>query len=294
MVSWEDAFTRQHKKGTVVPQPKTDVRPDHPDLQRKPVPGTAGSKPERKIADTTLQAPMGHKAARKRHKTLRKKTTATFPPTLNRLHNFLDDIWVNILLEAEESPPTLLFCGASPGEGSMFLAFQMALFLALGHHLKTLYVDTNVNAFKQNPFIPHSGKNTGLASFFMDQKPLKSLVSATEYDNFFVMPSGSDQVKDKRKNVIIETEDLQELMTFCRDNYDIAIFSGQPLLARPIMLKFAQLIDHVVMVCRYGFSRREVSRLAIDRLRENDVSLLGIILNDRQYPVPRWVYRILK
>ena len=213
---------------------------------------------------------------------------------LERIHNNLDEIWVNILLKSEQRPETLLICGATRGEGCLFTSFYLSLFLALGHGMRVLYVDTNVNAFAQNPYIPISPDHSGLASYFIENQSLSSLILGTEYDNFFVLPSGSGKVENKRQNVIMETEDLENLTSFCRNNFDITIFAGQPITMRPVMIEFAKVVDQLVLVCRYGFSRREVSRLAIEKLMQNNIMPLGIILNNRRYPVPTWVYRILK
>jgi len=174
----------------------------------------------------------------------------------------------------------------------MFISFHLALFLALGHGLKTVYVDLNFNAFGRNPYIPD--QTDGLASYLTDHVPLDPLILPTEYENFFVLPSGAGGIRDRHRHVIIEREDLHDIISHCRANYDVAVFNGLPVTSRPVMMQVAQAVDAVVMVCRYGYSRREVSRLAIDKLRANNARLLGVILNNREYPVPHWAYKILK
>jgi len=133
-----------------------------------------------------------------------------------------------------------------------------------------------------------------LASFFTGDESLPALVLSTEYDNFFILSSGAVEVRDKNQHVIIEKGDIETIMDYCKDSFDAAIFAGQTITFSPIMLEFAKAVDATVLVCRYGFSRREVIREAIDQLRENNVDLTGLVLNGRRYPVPQWFYRILK
>jgi len=37
-----------------------------------------------------------------------------------------------------------------------------------------------------------------------------------------------------------------------------------------------------------------VSKLALDKLQQGGVKISGVLLNDRQYPVPARIYRYLK
>jgi Mrp family chromosome partitioning ATPase len=74
----------------------------------------------------------------------------------------------------------------------------------------------------------------------------------------------------------------------------VTIFDGQPAVEYPSTTAFAKAVDHTILICRYGFSRREISKLVIDKLKENGVSVAGVILNERQHPIPDSVYRMLK
>jgi|GEM_PF-2040321 Mrp family chromosome partitioning ATPase len=304
MVRWEDAFLGQRQQTAPTPQP--GFQNSFPSgYEQPPVANAFQAPPERtqpesrsrRSADNkrrTTDRRQSRSSGGTGQRSRRRRSNQAYPPTLARLHNHLDDIWVNIMLEAGDRPKSLLVCGAASGEHSGFFSFHLALFLALGHNLRTVFIDTNVNSASNNPYVPAASPNGGLSGVLVDHRPIKSVIARTEYDNFYVIPSGSETVGDKSRNVIIENDDLNNLVGYCHENFDVAVFAGQPVVARPVMLKVGMAVDNVVMVCRYGFSRREVTRLAIDRFRENNVSLLGLILTDRQYPVPQWVYKILK
>lgn len=221
-------------------------------------------------------------------------TIRSYPPILKKLRSSLDDLWSNILLETKERPDTLFVCAATPGEGSTFTSFHLALFLALEANMKTLYVDTNFQFSENHSIIPRIQEYPGLTSFFMDNQPLSPLVLRTEYDNLFVLPSGFSKNRDFAGNSMFQKESLESLINFCRSNFDITIFDGQPIVSNPRMVELAKAVNHVILICRYGQSRREVSKLAIDKLRKNAVSIIGIVLNDRQYPIPASIYNTLK
>lgn len=216
------------------------------------------------------------------------------PFSFEPLRRHLDDIWSNILLESKGTPETIMFCGSTPGEGCSFLSFHLALFLSEAHNLKTVYVDTGVDVPDHIPCIADMYDRPGLTAFFAGKQPLAALVAATGYDNLFVLPSGA---RDGGQNIhkhILRGDLLEQLVGFCRNNFDIAIFDGQPVASRPMAIEFAKRIDRVILVCRYGNSRREVSMVSIDKLRKNGISVTGVVLNDRQFPVPPALYNILK
>jgi Mrp family chromosome partitioning ATPase len=59
------------------------------------------------------------------------------------------------------------------------------------------------------------------------------------------------------------------------------------------MVEFARAVDLTLLVCRYGYSRQEVSKLAIDKLQKLGITSIGAIFNDRKFPVPQQLYRLM-
>jgi Mrp family chromosome partitioning ATPase len=213
------------------------------------------------------------------------------PRTFEEMRRHLEDIWANILLESGGKPELLMFCGATPRAGCSFISFHMALFLAAVHSMKTLYVDTAVEDPGHIPCIPGMAGRAGLAAFFNGEAQLDSLVATTDYANLFVLPSGARQGVHGKT---ISAQALEELAAFSRSRFDIAIFDGRALASRPIAIEFAKRVKNVIMVCRYGNSLREVSMVSVDKLRKNGIPVTGVVLNDRELPVPSAFYAIMK
>ncbi len=216
------------------------------------------------------------------------------PRTFDDMHRHLEDLWSNIVLESGGQPDLLMLCGAAPGAGCSFLSFHLALFLAAVHAKKTLYIDTAIDEPGHIPCISGMHARPGLASFLSGEAQLDTLVAATDYANLFVLPSGARQVKPGMRQKIISGQAIDELVAFSRSHFDITIFDGQAVASRPVAIEFAKRIKNVIMVCRYGSSRREVSMVGIDKLRKNGIPVTGVVLNDRQLPVPSAFYAIMK
>jgi Mrp family chromosome partitioning ATPase len=212
-----------------------------------------------------------------------------YPEILSKIHDQLSDIWANVMVETKQKVETLLVAGATRNEGNTFVSFYLSLFLSKEYRMKILYVDTNLN----HAVIPNIHNLPGLYSFVSEKKELSSLIVQSEYPGLFLLPSGSGEIAMNVGANSLSREPIKSLIDYCRENFDMTIIDGQPLTLSPIMIEFARLVDMTALVCRYGYSRREVSKQAVDKLRKFGVTSIGVILNDRQLPIPQKIYSMM-
>jgi Mrp family chromosome partitioning ATPase len=212
-----------------------------------------------------------------------------YPEILPKIQDQLSDIWANIMVETKQKVETLLVTGATRNEGNTFVSFYLSLFLSKEYRMKILYVDTNLN----HAVIPNIHNLPGLYSFVSEKKELSSLIVESEYPGLFLLPSGSGEIATNVGANSLSREPIKNLIDYCRENFDMTIIDGQPLTLSPIMIEFARMVDMTALVCRYGYSRREVSKQAVDKLRKFGVTSIGVILNDRQLPIPQKIYRMM-
>lgn len=224
----------------------------------------------------------------------RKRSTAE-SPVLAQLGDYLDKIWINIHLEGVDRPAkTFLFCGATRDVGATFISFHLALSLALERNMKVLYVDANMDNPDKKSMIKNMHRYPGLAAFLAGYRTLESLVLATQYRNLSILPSGACEIMRQPQVSHYKPRTIQEFVTYCKVHYDAAIFDAEPAVEYPSTTAFAREVDRTVIVCRYGHSRREVCRLAIDKMKENGIFIAGVVLNEREYPLPASVYATVK
>jgi len=222
------------------------------------------------------------------------RTVASQSNIMSELRYDLHNIWTAILLRAPERPKTMLLCGANYGEGTSFLSYHLALLLSLEYGLKTLYVETDPEGGKPYRPLPGEERRPGFAAYFKENQPLDSLVRETDTPGFYLLPDAPPFDLAGMSHFISEKEAIRQLIAYCADHFDVTVFDGQPVHKSPRVIGFARAIDLVLFVCRYAGSRREVSKLALDKLQQGGVKISGVLLNDRQYPVPARIYRYLK
>jgi Mrp family chromosome partitioning ATPase len=217
------------------------------------------------------------------------KLTTPYPALLAKMRYSLSESWANIMLETKQNIQTLLVCGAARKEGVTLISFHLAMFLSKEYSMKILYVDTNLNHIA----IPKIQNLPGVYSFVSEKKDLASLIVQTEFPGLYLLPSGAGTIAKNIGSNMLSREPIENLMQFCRAHFDMTIIDGQPLVSSPIMIEFARLVDMTLLVCRYGYSRHEVSRLAIDKLKKYGINSIGVILNDRKFPVPQKLYKLM-
>jgi Mrp family chromosome partitioning ATPase len=211
-----------------------------------------------------------------------------------RLFADLRRIWENLLLRSEEGVRSVLFCGATRGEGATFVAYHMAQYLAEINDLRTLYVDTNLDCPKNDVLPKEITPDQGLLSHICGGVPLEVLIQGTFHPKLYILPAGGGSADDVSKPALLNRPTVERLLRYGKDSFDCTILNGQPVTTHPLVIELARLVDRVALVCRYGWSRREVSQQAVNDLMEAGVTQVGVILNDRQYPIPSGLYKVLK
>ncbi len=309
MTIWEQVYSRHKEGGNAQAYPQTDKRLN----QKLSVPSDTAtpqtkssesdsfeemfyqtSKPQpvhQRIQDRAPQPASISKPVKCRFtpRVLSNTLSSSYPRILSKMSDQLSDIWANILIQTKQTVETLLVCGATRKEGNTFISFYLSMFLSKEYSMKILYVDSNLN----HSVIPKIQNLPGLYSFVAENKDLSSLIVQTEYPGLYLLPSGFGKIAKNVGSNMLSREPIETLMNFCRTNFDMTIIDGQPLTTSPVMIEFAKLVDMTALVCRYGFSRWEVSKLAIDKLQKYGITSIGAILNDRQFPIPQNLYKMM-
>lgn len=283
---WEEVYSKHKNSGRGSIDPQSNQNLEEAYCQSgKPKPASQ-SAPER---EPEAQTPTRPVKTRFIPRVSSGRPGSSYPSLLSKMRYSLSDIWANIMLESKQGAQTLLFCGSSRKEGVTLISFHMAMFLSKEYSMKVLYVDTNLN----HTSIPNIQNLPGVYSFVTEGKDLASLIVQTEYPGLYILPSGSGTIPKNVGGNMLSREPIETLLQFCRTHFDMTIIDGQPLLSSPVMFEFARVVDMTLLVCRYGSSRQEVSKLAVDKLQKFGISSIGVILNDRKFPVPQKLYKLM-
>jgi Mrp family chromosome partitioning ATPase len=108
-------------------------------------------------------------------------------------------------------------------------------------------------------------------------------------DNLWLLPWGSASDPDLQLTADRVQPCLQELGA----HFDHLIISIPPVDLYAESLALGQCVDGVLLVLEANVTRRETVRHVKTRLEDLDVPLLGVVLNNRTFPIPEALYRRL-
>jgi Mrp family chromosome partitioning ATPase len=88
-------------------------------------------------------------------------------------------------------------------------------------------------------------------------------------------------------------ENFGDLLTELRKKYRYILLDSPPAMPFIDASIISGSTDGVVIVVESNATRSEVLNDAIDRLKSGGAPILGVILNKREFHIPRWLYRLL-
>jgi len=184
----------------------------------------------------------------------------------------------NQFFDEKQNLKSLLISSSQPKDDNREFASNLAVALEQAKH-KVILVDADLS----NPTIHQHfdlGDQPGLSDLLLDSEAdLRStLVPWSKY--LSILTSGSkfeDEVG--RSFELLASNKMSELIREIEMEAEIVIVSAPPILSSANTLVLASCVDGVIIVVREGRSRRERVVDAIESLRELEIKIVGVVLD---------------
>jgi Mrp family chromosome partitioning ATPase len=130
----------------------------------------------------------------------------------------------------------------------------------------------------------------GFAEFISDgvRNP-RNIAYRIADSNFWVMPAGGN----RGDQPIVTADHLNRCLQRLRAEFDFVIISAPVAVAQTAAMIIAPLTDGVVLVIEADRTRREVAWRTRHNFELAHARLLGVVLNNRKFPIPRTIYQRL-
>ncbi|PSJ79555.1 polysaccharide biosynthesis tyrosine autokinase [Neisseria iguanae] len=176
------------------------------------------------------------------------------------------------MLEAKNN--VLMITGAAPGAGKSFISANLAVVMAQSGK-KVLIIDADMRkGYLQQSFGTDS--EFGLSHILSGQASPTQGIQATSIENLSFISNGgypgnpSELLLDNRFN---------ELLAYAQTHFDYIIIDTPPILAVTDASIVGQHADTTLMVARYGDTTSKELEISVDRLKQSNVQIKGVILN---------------
>jgi len=182
----------------------------------------------------------------------------------------------NILFPlAGNTPRSILLTSTAPGEGKTFSAANLAISIALNINRYVLLIDADLRRPQMHtrfgfPAVP------GLSNYLAEGRPLSTLLLHTKVEKLTLLPAGPPP---DNPSELISSERMANLLTEVTARYPdrlIVIDAPPPAMAAETGV-LARQVDGILVVVRYGGTRREALADLVNRLGEKKI--LGSIVN---------------
>jgi len=207
------------------------------------------------------------------------------------LENGLDVLWARLrnrrLNTAATAGQSFVISHWEPQEGATTLA------AALAH--RAAQVDPACNFCLIDfdlfgaglSFLTELEAEPGISTVLLGQAALEESFASTTLPNLTIIPAGYPTVG---RHVAQLTDRCQELCEIIAERFNYVLLDMPCLRKHPNFAFWASGLAQAVLVVRAGQARRPVVAKAIGALELMRLDVAGVVLNAREYYVPRWLY----
>lgn len=208
----------------------------------------------------------------------------------------------------DSHPKVIIVSSAKASEGKTTLASYLAITAAMSTDGKYLLVDGDFRRpgihhrfglqrkpglaellrHEVDPSVAMRGRPPFVNGSFLHSKTRNGVnpsiaICASPFFGLDILPIG-EEVSNPFE--LLRESNLTALFTILRQEYQLVIVDAPPVVPVGDTQRFASCSDGVVMVVKAGKTSRELVRRAVDLLKQNNVPILGIVLNDLERVLP--------
>lgn len=192
----------------------------------------------------------------------------------------------------------LAVAAAVAGEGASTVCLQLARSMSTEGQGKVLLIDADLDraALTLTGAIHAAEGRPGLLDVLAGTVELSKAVLSTDEPDLHFLPSGGDSLSTAgqgRERATIPIEAMNDFLDDMSRVYRVVLVDCPSILEHPDSPALAGLTDGVLLVVRANRTRREIVQRALLLMRGARCPVLGIVLNQRRYPIPEFIYRRL-
>jgi Mrp family chromosome partitioning ATPase len=187
------------------------------------------------------------------------------------------------------SPRAVLFSKLDGEAGHASTCARVGEILAARGEGRVCVVDANFRAPSLHEYFGAENVN-GLTEATIEAGPIENFARQTLEPDLWLMPGGKAAAKLRfpamADGLRLRMEELRNIFRY------VVIHSG-PLQLETSSMLLSRWADGVVLVLEANSTPRDTARRAKENLAAAGVSVLGVVLNNRTFPIPEVIYRRL-
>ena len=191
-----------------------------------------------------------------------------------------------IFLPEESSPRMVLFSGFERDTGCASICVRVGKMLASQGEGSVCLVDMGFRAPSLHECcgVPN---DRGLAEAITDSNPIQEFAKQLSPDNLWLIPGGQ---RASQVNFAKVADRLRARMEELRKTFRFVIVHSGSLWLNADAMLISRWTDGVVLILEANSTRRDTARRMKESLAAANARVLGVVLNNRTYPIPETLY----
>ena len=193
------------------------------------------------------------------------------------------------LLVKDNNLKSILITALSPLEGSTKLIANLGKYLSQEAHHKTFIVDANLKTPSLHTIfnINIPGK-PGLADVLEGKATIEEATIKIN-DNLFVLPAGETSLNP---TTLFNSSRMRDVVNTAREKSEVLFIDYSNLRAIKNVRILSAIADGIALVVSEGKTKRPVIKAAIAPLEQSKANIIGTILNNRTFVIPKIIQRL--
>lgn len=180
----------------------------------------------------------------------------------------------------EAASPVIMVTSPMPGDGKTFVSINLAsVYSLLGKKTVLIGFDLRKPKIYEDFNLEN---NKGVSTWLIGQDKLDDIISATKYDNLYVIPAGPVPPNPSELTALSRT---QELIKTLKSRFDFIIIDTSPIGIVSDTYHLASMADVSLLVVRNGMSMKDMFIKTINEIHNSELKGVSIIVND----VKSWI-----
>jgi capsular exopolysaccharide synthesis family protein len=175
-------------------------------------------------------------------------------------------------LDVDNPPRVLVVSGSLPDEGKTTTAMNLALALAEAEH-NVVLVDGDMRRPKLHQYLDLIG-SVGFSTVLSGRASLEEVLQKTRYRGLTVLTSGAIPPNPSE---LLGSMAAAKVLNELRTRFDFVVIDSSPLLAVTDAAILAADADGVLVVARFGETKREQLAHAVGNLKNVGARILGAV-----------------
>jgi Mrp family chromosome partitioning ATPase len=193
-----------------------------------------------------------------------------------------------MLLAKDKGVKALMFTTPTFERESQNVVLKIARSISAKETLKILVIDAN---FRKTPYKKSHNKagnvetKAGLVDLIEGKITFDQSIK-TVSDNLYLLAPGKTELNPV---TIIDSNKMEAIFKEAINKFDLVLVET-PDLTKKESLLMTNHVDGVILIVNENKTRKQVAKAMLDPLKKKNTRILGVILNNRRFTIPRIIY----